>query len=62
MSSVNKENRAEDPIKFVPKDWGFEKWFVNCEEYCGKLLYFAKGKRRSWHHHKLKDEVFFIQR
>ena len=48
-------------IKFVPKGWGFEKWIVNCEEYCGKLLYFVKGKRCSWHYHKLKDEVFFIQ-
>ena len=46
-------------IKFVPKGWGFEKWIVNCEEYCGKLLYFVKGKRCSWHFHKLKDEVFY---
>ena len=49
------------PIKFVPKGWGFEKWIVNCDEYCGKLLYFVKGKRCSWHYHKLKDEVFYIQ-
>ena len=49
------------PIKFVPKGWGFEKWIVNCEEYCGKLLYLAKGKRCSWHYHKLKDEVFYLQ-
>ena len=48
-------------IKYVPKGWGFEKWIVNCEEYCGKLLYFVKGKRCSWHYHKLKDEVFYIQ-
>jgi len=48
-------------IKFVPKGWGFEKWIVNCKEYCGKLLYFVKGKRCSWHFHKLKDEVFYIQ-
>ena len=48
-------------IKFVSKGWGFEKWIVNCEEYCGKLLYFVKGKRCSWHYHKLKDEVFYIQ-
>ena len=48
-------------IKFVPKGWGFEKWIVNCEEYCGKLLYFVKGKRCSWHYHKLKDEVFYVQ-
>lgn len=48
-------------INFVPKGWGFEKWIVNCEEYCGKLLYFVKGRRCSWHYHKLKDEVFYIQ-
>ena len=48
-------------IKFVPKGWGFEKWIVNKEEYCGKLLYFVKGKRCSWHYHKLKDEVFYVQ-
>jgi mannose-6-phosphate isomerase-like protein (cupin superfamily) len=48
-------------IKFVPKGWGFEKWIVNCEEYCGKILYLVKGKKCSWHFHKLKDEVFYIQ-
>ncbi len=49
------------PMKFVPKGWGFEKWIVNNEEYCGKLLYFVKDKRCSWHYHELKDEVFYIQ-
>ena len=49
------------PIKFVPKGWGFEKWIVNCEEYCGQLLYFVKDKRCSWHYHELKDEVFYVQ-
>jgi mannose-6-phosphate isomerase-like protein (cupin superfamily) len=48
-------------INFVPKGWGFEKWIVNCEKYCGKLLYFVKGKKCSWHYHKIKDEVFYIQ-
>ena len=48
-------------MNFVPKGWGFEKWIVNCEEYCGKLLYFVKDKRCSWHYHKLKDEVFYVQ-
>jgi mannose-6-phosphate isomerase-like protein (cupin superfamily) len=46
---------------FVPKGWGFEKWLVNNDKYCGKLLYFVKGKKCSWHYHKIKDEVFFIQ-
>ncbi len=50
-----------EEIKFVPKGWGFEKWIVNCEEYCGKLLYIVKGKKCSWHFHKLKDEVFYVQ-
>ena len=48
-------------MNYVPKGWGFEKWIVNCDEYCGKLLYFVKGKMCSWHYHKLKDEVFYIQ-
>jgi len=46
---------------FVPKGWGFEKWITNNEKYCGKLLYFVKGKKCSWHYHKIKDEVFYIQ-
>jgi len=48
-------------MHFVPKGWGFEKWIVNCDQYCGKLLYFVKDKRCSWHYHKIKDEVFYIQ-
>ena len=48
-------------IKLVPKGWGFEKWIVNNEKYCGKLLYFVKGKKCSWHYHDLKDETFYIQ-
>tara|TARA_R100000808_G_C2137021_1_gene145215 strand:- start:138 stop:479 length:342 start_codon:yes stop_codon:yes gene_type:complete len=48
-------------MKIVEKGWGWERWIVNCEEYCGKLLYFDKGKQCSWHFHKLKDEVFYVQ-
>jgi quercetin dioxygenase-like cupin family protein len=48
-------------INFVSKGWGFEKWIVNTDEYCGKLLYFVKGKKCSWHYHVLKDETFYIQ-
>tara|TARA_Y100000310_G_scaffold343167_1_gene449605 strand:+ start:6250 stop:6627 length:378 start_codon:yes stop_codon:yes gene_type:complete len=55
------EQKTSLGIKFVSKGWGFEKWIVNCEEYCGKLLFFVKGKRCSWHYHKLKDEVFYVQ-
>ena len=48
------------PMTHVDKGWGWERWIVNCEEYCGKLLFFEKGKRGSWHYHKLQDEVFYL--
>ena len=48
-------------IKIVPKGWGYEKWIVNTEEYCGKLLFFNEGKRCSWHYHKQKYETFYLQ-
>lgn len=49
------------PIKFVKKGWGYEKWIVNKDLYCGKLLYFNAGKKCSWHFHVKKDEVFYLQ-
>ena len=48
-------------IKFVQKGWGYEKWICNTSEYCGKLLFFNKAKRCSWHYHLLKDETFYLQ-
>lgn len=48
-------------IKIVPKGWGHEKIICNNQEYCGKLLYFIKGRRCSFHYHILKDETFYIQ-
>ena len=48
-------------IKHVPKGWGYERWIVNKPEYCGKLLFFKRGKRCSWHYHKIKDEAFYLQ-
>tara|TARA_R110000824_G_scaffold45728_1_gene132041 strand:+ start:12053 stop:12421 length:369 start_codon:yes stop_codon:yes gene_type:complete len=55
------ERTHELEMTHVDKGWGWERWIVNCEEYCGKLLFFDKGKRCSWHFHKLKDEVFYLQ-
>lgn len=54
------KDRAAEPIAVVPKGWGHEKWIVNCPDYCGKLLYFIKGKKCSWHYHEKKDEVFYV--
>jgi mannose-6-phosphate isomerase-like protein (cupin superfamily) len=54
---MNYDNNNLDIHK---KGWGYENWIVNKSEYCGKLLFFKKGKKCSWHYHKLKDETFFI--
>ena len=53
-------NQAPEIIH-VEKGWGYEKWIINKQEYCGKLLFFKKGKQCSWHYHKKKDEVFYLQ-
>ena len=51
----------KDPIKLVPKGWGYEKWIVNSPLYCGKILWFCKDKKCSWHYHKKKDVVFYVR-
>lgn len=45
---------------YVPKNWGYELWIANSEKYCGKVLYLNKGKRFSYHFHKVKDETFYL--
>jgi mannose-6-phosphate isomerase-like protein (cupin superfamily) len=46
-------------IPIHPKEWGAEHWIVN-REYCGKKLVLKKGYRCSIHHHKIKDETFYV--
>ena len=48
-------------IEIHPKGWGYEKWIVNKDEYCGKLLHIIKGMKCSWHYHQKKDETFYLQ-
>ena len=62
------ENEEEGLLKYrikrpkvVEKGWGHELWIENKPQYCGKLLFIKKGKKCSWHYHKLKDEVFYLQ-
>lgn len=43
----------------VLREWGRELWVVNCEEYCGKLLYIPKGATSEYHFHKKKKETFY---
>jgi len=50
-------------MKKVVKTWGWEHWFANTGKYCGKLIYveFCKwSSKGAYHHHKIKDETFFI--
>ena len=44
-----------------PKGWGYEDWIANNNLYCGKLLFFNKGKKCSIHYQKDKHETFFLQ-
>jgi mannose-6-phosphate isomerase-like protein (cupin superfamily) len=44
------------------KGWGKEEWIVNNDKYCGKILYFDKGKKCSFHKHKIKDETFRLSK
>ena len=61
MTKESSQTNSSTSITFVPKGWGYEKWIVNNEKYCGKLLFLEKGKRCSWHYHKIKDETFYLQ-
>ena len=46
--------------KIVEKVWGREIWIANTPDYCSKILEINKGFRCSMHHHKIKDETFYL--
>ena len=48
-------------IEIHNKGWGCEKWIVNNEKYCGKILFFDKDKKCSYHYHIMKHETFYLQ-
>jgi len=48
-------------VKEVKKVWGKELWVEN-REYCGKKLLLNRGFRCSLHHHKKKEETFYLIR
>ncbi|MBV8137940.1 MAG: cupin domain-containing protein [Deltaproteobacteria bacterium] len=50
------------PEHIEPKGWGREVWIANNAKYCGKILEIRKGKRCSFHFHKLKSESFYLRR
>ncbi len=47
--------------EYHPKGWGYELWIHNSPAYCGKLLFFEKGKKCSYHYHEKKTETFYLQ-
>ena len=53
--------RSPSDLHRVEKGWGYELWIENNSKYCGKLLFFNKDKRCSWHYHCLKEETFYCQ-
>lgn len=53
------ESRKTDS-HIVKKGWGEEIWFVNNDEYCGKILRFDMGRRFSMHYHLDKKESWYI--
>ena len=65
VGEINKRRLAKmkETQNFVEKTWGYELWFANTPDYCGKLLsvepdkWSSKGK---FHYHEIKDETFFI--
>lgn len=42
------------------KVWGIEKWIVNTDKYCGKILVIDRARRSSIHYHEKKDETFYL--
>lgn len=43
----------------TPKAWGSETLIAN-SLYCGKIMHLKHGWRCSLHHHKIKDETFYV--
>jgi len=52
--------KKDQLVHFVEKVWGHEEWIANNDKYCGKKLVIKKGFRCSMHHHKVKEETFYL--
>ena len=47
-------------IKIVKKPWGQEIWFVQTEDYMGKILEINPYEELSFHKHKFKEETMYV--
>jgi len=52
--------KVTDPEYNHEKVWGGERWLVNDERYCSKLLFTHKNHKVSYHCHKIKHETFIV--
>lgn len=59
LNTIDWLTNTTETVKEVPRDWGKEIWLVNCNEYCGKLLYLPKGAISEYHYHIRKKETFY---
>ena len=55
------KKRTLGQVHFAPRGWGHEYWIENREDYCGKILVIAPGKRGSLHFHVKKTETMLVQ-
>jgi mannose-6-phosphate isomerase-like protein (cupin superfamily) len=66
MESIQMMHKMMVPIhyhKFAEKSWGFEYWFENNKNYCGKIIQVRQDEWSSYgafHFHRIKDETFLI--
>lgn len=58
MAKLEKRTLAQ--VEWHPRGWGGERWIENRDEYCGKVLYIAPGKRGSLHFHQKKMETMLL--
>lgn len=58
QKNINSKGFLQNVIH--PKGWGWEIWVENCDQYCGKILCFYKGKKTSLHHHVNKLETMHL--
>ena len=57
---MSNDRFANQPIKRVPKPWGYELIFAKTERYVGKILHINRGESLSLQYHEIKEETLFV--
>lgn len=50
----------QEPVRFVEKPWGWERWIAVTGSYALKEIFFRKGERCSLQLHRKKEEHILI--